>query len=85
MIKLASDGIMRGAGAVRYFVMSTFSDLLLRVILAYILSPIYGVRGIWYSWPIGWTISAGLVFFVYVKGYWLPASQRRKKKDQVKP
>ena len=85
MIKLASDGIMRGAGAVRYFVMSTFSDLLLRVILAYILSPIFGVKGIWYSWPIGWTISAGLVFFVYVKGYWLPASERRKKTDHVKP
>ncbi len=82
MVKLATDGIMRGASAVGFFMASTFSDLLLRVILAYILSPIYGVRGIWYSWPIGWILSTLLVVFFYLKGWWLPKNMR----DQsVKP
>ncbi len=77
MIKLSSDGIMRGASAVRFFVMSTFSDLLLRVVLAYILSPHLGVTGIWLSWPIGWGLSAALVFAFYLKGYWIPAKDRK--------
>lgn len=78
MVKLATDGIMRGAGAVRYFMASTFSDLLLRVVLAYILSPVYGVKGIWYSWPIGWVMSAILVIVFYRKKLWLPKELRTK-------
>lgn len=72
MIKLVADGILRGAGAVRFFVISTFSDLLLRVVLAYVFSPIFGVRGIWYSWPIGWVLSAILAVAFYAKGVWKP-------------
>ena len=58
MAKLTADGIMRGASAVKYFMISTFSDLLLRVILAYALTPHFGSTGIWMSWPVGWVISA---------------------------
>ena len=78
MIKLAADGVMRGASAVRFFVMSTFSDLLIRVILAYILAPHLGAKGIWFSWPIGWVISAALVVAVYYKGLWLPNNKTEK-------
>ena len=76
MIKLAADGIMRGASAVRIFVTSTFSDLLLRVALAYILSPYFGSVGIWLSWPIGWLLSAIFVVVFYLKGYWIPSDKR---------
>lgn len=76
MLKLVCDGIMRGASAVQFFVMSTFSDLLLRVALAYILSPRFGATGIWLSWPIGWILSALLVFVFYLKGYWIPKDIR---------
>ena len=34
--KLTFDGILRGAGRMRAFMASTFTDLLLRVILAYV-------------------------------------------------
>lgn len=76
MVKLVADGLLRGAGAVRFFVISTFSDLLLRVVLAYVFSPIFGVKGIWYSWPIGWVLSTIIAVVFYAKGFWLPKKLR---------
>ena len=76
MVKLTCDGIMRGAAAVKYFMISTFSDLLRRVVLAYILTPYFGSTGIWLSWPVGWTISAALAFSFYLRGLWKPVPSR---------
>ncbi|MGN1084129.1 MAG: MATE family efflux transporter, partial [Lachnospiraceae bacterium] len=54
--KLAADGVLRGAGMMKEFMIATFTDLILRVALAGILSGILGTTGIWIAWPIGWTI-----------------------------
>ncbi|MDE6709463.1 MAG: MATE family efflux transporter, partial [Oscillospiraceae bacterium] len=69
-IKLLSDGVLRGAGAMKSFMTSTFSDLLLRVILAYILVPQMGFVGFLWAWPIGWGLSAMLAFWFYFRGNW---------------
>lgn len=69
-IKLMSDGILRGSGAMLYFMIATFSDLILRVALAYILSDFYGITGVWLSWPLGWMIGTALSFGFYLKGVW---------------
>ena len=63
--KLVSDGVLRGAGLMKQFMTDTFTDLLLRVVLAEILArTALGVTGIWISWPIGWTVAALLsVYF----------------------
>lgn len=53
--KLIADGVLRGSGLMKEFMISTFSDLILRVILAAVLSRSFGTIGIWISWPIGWT------------------------------
>lgn len=58
--KLIADGILRGVGLMNKFMVSTFTDLLLRVMLAIGLSKVLGSLGIWCSWPIGWTIASGL-------------------------
>lgn len=66
--KLAADGILRGAGLMKQFVIATFADLALRVVLAIILSATpLETLGIWMSWPIGWTVSAvlSIVFYVF--------------------
>ncbi|WP_330639545.1 MATE family efflux transporter [Muricomes sp. OA1] len=55
-LKLISDGILRGAGAMKAFMAATFSDLILRVVLAYLFSGIWGATGIWLSWPVGWLL-----------------------------
>ena len=58
--KFISDGVLRGAGIMGRFVISTFSALLLRVLLAYIFSALYGSNGIWLAWPIGWGLGTVL-------------------------
>ena len=57
--KLVSDGVLRGAGQMKAFMTGTFTDLILRVVLAIILSKTaLASTGIWVSWPIGWCIAA---------------------------
>ena len=64
--KLVADGILRGAGLMRQFVIATFTDLILRVVLAFILSATaLGSTGIWYAWPIGWGVATALSVLFY--------------------
>lgn len=69
-IKLVVDGMLRGAGAMFSFMVATFTDLVLRVILSYILAAAFGATGIWLSWPIGWFIATVLSVFFYWRGKW---------------
>lgn len=66
-LKLLADGLLRGSSAMIGFMVSTFTDLILRVILAYIFADLFGSTGIWMSWPVGWSISAiiSLLFYRY--------------------
>lgn len=61
-VKLIADGVLRGSGAMAGFMISTFTDLILRVILAYVFAGFLGSTGVWLSWPVGWTISAVMSF-----------------------
>ena len=69
-LKLVSDGVLRGAGMMKKFMIATFTDLLLRVILAKLLSIPFGSVGIWLAWPIGWTVSTVMSFIFYRTGKW---------------
>ena len=71
-IKLVADGILRGAGMMKQFMVATLTDLALRVVLAILLSrtPL-GSTGIWCAWPVGWTIACGCSVFFYRKGAWI--------------
>ncbi len=63
--KLATDGVLRGLGKMNRFMAATFTDLLLRVILAFVLSKHLGATGIWLSWPIGWSAATVLSLIFY--------------------
>lgn len=65
--KLVADGILRGAGLLSRFMITTFTDLILRVVLAIILSKQFGSTGIWCAWPIGWSIATTLSVIFYKK------------------
>ncbi|WP_050642444.1 MULTISPECIES: MATE family efflux transporter [Clostridia] len=69
-LKLVSDGILRGAGAMKAFMAATFSDLILRVVLAFVFSGIWQSTGIWLSWPVGWLIGTALSLGFYFSGVW---------------
>ena len=64
-IKLVADGVLRGAEAMGYFMISTFTDLILRVILAFVFSEYWGATGIWMSWPVGWSVATVLSVVFY--------------------
>ena len=68
--KLVADGILRGISAMRQFMAATFTDLIVRVVLAFVLSGwIESAIGIWCAWPIGWTIAMVLSGFFFRKEY----------------
>ena len=70
-IKFVCDSVLRGAGAMRPFMVTTFSDLILRVGFSAILYNLMGSEiGIWLSWPIGWFLGSGLSFWFYKTGAW---------------
>lgn len=73
--KLVADGILRGAGMMKDFMIATFTDLILRVLLAFCFSrtPL-GATGIWCAWPVGWCIATALSIMFYKHGPWTARS-----------
>ena len=69
--KLVADGILRGAGMMKQFMVATFTDLILRVVLAFVLSEtVLGSTGIWCAWPVGWCVATGMSIRFYHRGKW---------------
>ena len=69
-ITLVADGVLRGSSMMKQFMVSTFTDLTLRVALAFALSAAMGATGIWCAWPVGWSIAAVLSILFYRRGAW---------------
>ncbi len=72
--KLVADGILRGAGLMSKFMVATFTDLILRVVLAFVFSKTaLGATGIWCAWPIGWCVATVVSIWFYRRGPWQQA------------
>ena len=77
--KLVADGVLRGAGKMQPFMIATFTDLILRVVLSKVLSgTALGSTGIWCAWPIGWNIATVMSVLFYRSGCWQPRSMAEK-------
>lgn len=63
--KITADGVLRGVGRMKMFMTATFTDLVLRVVLAEVLSSYFGSVGIWCAWPIGWVIATVMSLLFY--------------------
>ena len=69
--KLVADGILRCAGMMNKFMIATFTDLILRVVMAAVFSKTpLGATGIWCAWPVGWCVATVLSIVSYVTGPW---------------
>ncbi|MEG2770387.1 MAG: MATE family efflux transporter, partial [Oscillospiraceae bacterium] len=70
-VKLLIDGVLRGGSAMTAFMVATFSDLILRVVLSYVfIGYVNTPLSIWVSWPIGWIIATLFSVYFYKKGVW---------------
>ncbi len=68
--KFSFDGVFRGAGYMFPYMLATFTDLVLRVILSFIFADLFGVTGVWWSWPFGWAAAVIIISVFYVSGSW---------------
>ena len=69
-LKIVADGAVRGCGGNIGFTVSTFTDLILRVALVYILVGAgWGFSGVCWAWAIGWSISmfVSIAFYINIK------------------
>lgn len=86
-LKLLCDGVLRGSESMGCFMAATFTDLILRVILAFILRyAMDSVTGIWISWPIAWTIATVMSVAFYKSGIWakkLKTVPEQEKKEEL--
>lgn len=82
--KLVADGVLRGSGMMKQFMIATFTDLILRVALAEVLAltPL-GTTGIWMAWPCGWCVSAVLSIIFYRGGAWNKMADEKNKEEEI--
>lgn len=68
-IKINADAVVRGCNGNIGFMVSTFSDLILRVGFVFILTPFMGFAGVGWAWAIGWVLGTIIVvvFYAFVK------------------
>lgn len=69
-LKAATDGVLRGAGDVGMYMTANLVNLGIRVAVANLLAPVWGVQAVWYAVPMGWLANYLISFFWYLTGRW---------------
>lgn len=64
------NGLLRGAGDMGAFMLSSMTNLFVRIAIAYTLSNFIGMAAIWWSIPIGWGVGALFSFLRIRSGKW---------------
>lgn len=68
--KMTVDGLLRGAGDMKMFTVANLVNLTIRVAIAKIVAPHYGIAAVWYAVPIGWFVNWLISFIQYRTGKW---------------
>lgn len=69
-LKATTDGVLRGCGDVGIFTAANLINLSIRVLVANLCAPIWGVAAVWYAIPMGWTANYLISFGRYLSGKW---------------
>lgn len=69
-LKMTTDGLLRGSAHMKLFTLANLANLALRVLLAALLAPRFGIAFVWYAVPLGWLVNFLISFWGYKKGYW---------------
>lgn len=68
--KAITDGILRGAGDIKVYMFANLVNLSIRVAVAQLCSPIWGIELIWYAVPMGWAVNYFISYLWYRTGNW---------------
>ena len=68
--KAITDGILRGAGDVKVYMGANLVNLAIRVLVARLLAPVWGIGFVWYAVPVGWFVNYLISFLWYKTGNW---------------
>ncbi len=68
--KAITDGILRGAGDIKVYMLANLINLAIRVAVAQLCSPVWGIQLIWYAVPMGWTANYLISYCWYRTGNW---------------
>lgn len=68
--KAATDSVLRGAGDVNVYMAANLVNLGIRVLVANLCAPVWGVQAVWYAVPMGWTMNFLISFSWYLTGKW---------------
>ena len=68
--KMTADGLLRGSADMTMFTIANFANLGLRVLMAIILAPQFGIQMVWVAVPIGWLVNFVISYLEYRTGKW---------------
>lgn len=68
-IKMATDGVLRGLGIMKPFLLANMVNLGIRLSVALILAPRYGIAFVWLAVPAGW-LANFLISYTALRKKW---------------
>ena len=68
-IKMATDGVLRGLGIMRPFLVANMVNLAIRLAVALICAPRFGIAFVWLAVPAGW-LANFLISYVALRKSW---------------
>ena len=68
-IKMATDGVLRGLGIMRPFLMANMVNLAIRMSVALIFAPRCGIAFVWLAVPAGWLVNF-LISYAALRKFW---------------
>ena len=72
-IKMATDGVLRGLGIMRPFLIANMVNLAIRLSVALAFAPRFGIAFVWLAVPAGW-LANFLISYAALRKSW-PADQ----------
>ena len=78
--KASTDGVLRGSGDGKVYMAANLINLAIRVSVARLLSPIYGIDFVWYAIPVGWLVNFTISRLWFQTGHWKQSLVTKKDK-----
>lgn len=69
-LKTTTDGILRGSGDANVYMIANLVNLTIRVSVAQLATPFWGIETVWYIVPVGWLVNFTISYIWYRTGSW---------------